>query len=151
MLSRACILQRKEENVRSWLGLPRRWSSSFFSSCRSMVLLYSLVFGISCPDRVHSACSFHLLNAECRVYWGVRVCWWSQSRQDCCWTEWRLNKCGIISPRFDIGVKEIKGWTARLLPSRQVNLCDPVELCIFPSFDGWILNNWSCIFSFSVF
>lgn len=32
----------------------------------------------------------------------------------------RLNKCGVISPRFDIGVKDIEGWTARLLPSRQV-------------------------------
>ncbi|KZV17830.1 hypothetical protein F511_01639 [Dorcoceras hygrometricum] len=31
----------------------------------------------------------------------------------------RLNKCGVISPRFDIGVKDIEGWTARLLPSRQ--------------------------------
>ncbi|PRQ43567.1 putative ribosomal protein S8 [Rosa chinensis] len=30
----------------------------------------------------------------------------------------RLNKCGVISPRFDVGVKEIEGWTARLLPSR---------------------------------
>lgn len=32
----------------------------------------------------------------------------------------RLNKCGVISPRFDVGVKEIEGWTAKLLPSRQV-------------------------------
>ncbi|CAD6257801.1 unnamed protein product [Miscanthus lutarioriparius] len=31
----------------------------------------------------------------------------------------RLNKCGVISPRFDVGVKEIEEWTARLLPSRQ--------------------------------
>ncbi|KFK36850.1 hypothetical protein AALP_AA4G179800 [Arabis alpina] len=31
----------------------------------------------------------------------------------------RLNKCGVISPRFDVGVKEIEGWTAKLLPSRQ--------------------------------
>ncbi|KAM3738685.1 hypothetical protein ACB098_09G149200 [Castanea mollissima] len=31
----------------------------------------------------------------------------------------RLNKCGIISPPFDVGVKEIEGWTARLLPSKQ--------------------------------
>ena len=31
----------------------------------------------------------------------------------------RLNNCGLISPRFDVGVKEIKKWTARLLPSRQ--------------------------------
>lgn len=34
----------------------------------------------------------------------------------------RLNKCGVISPRFDVGVKEIEGWTARLLPSRQVSV-----------------------------
>jgi len=33
----------------------------------------------------------------------------------------RLNKCGVISPRFDVGVKEIEGWNARLLPSRQVS------------------------------
>ncbi|KAL9402533.1 hypothetical protein Peur_006382 [Populus x canadensis] len=31
----------------------------------------------------------------------------------------RLNKCGVISPRFDVGVKEMETWTARLLPSRQ--------------------------------
>lgn len=34
----------------------------------------------------------------------------------------RLNKCGVISPRFDVGVKEIEPWTARLLPSRQVSI-----------------------------
>ncbi|THU65989.1 hypothetical protein C4D60_Mb05t09480 [Musa balbisiana] len=33
----------------------------------------------------------------------------------------RLNKCGVISPRFDVGVKEIEPWTARLLPSRQAS------------------------------
>lgn len=45
----------------------------------------------------------------------------------------RLNKCGVISPRFDVGVKEIEGWTARLLPSRQVtSKPNPVQshLCI---------------------
>ncbi|CAL9236199.1 unnamed protein product [Arabidopsis halleri] len=31
----------------------------------------------------------------------------------------RLNNCGVISPRYDVGVKEIEGWTAKLLPSRQ--------------------------------
>ncbi|XP_028086332.1 40S ribosomal protein S15a-like isoform X1 [Camellia sinensis] len=31
----------------------------------------------------------------------------------------RLNKCGVISPCFDVGVKEIEPWTTRLLPSRQ--------------------------------
>jgi hypothetical protein len=32
----------------------------------------------------------------------------------------RLNKCGVISPRYNIGVAELEDWTARLLPSRQV-------------------------------
>jgi len=35
----------------------------------------------------------------------------------------RLNKCGVISPRFNVGVKEIESWTARLLPSRQFVHC----------------------------
>ncbi|KOM25693.1 hypothetical protein LR48_Vigan161s000200 [Vigna angularis] len=30
----------------------------------------------------------------------------------------RLNKCGVISPRFDVSVKDIEPWTTRLLPSR---------------------------------
>ncbi|KAF8772613.1 hypothetical protein HU200_005575 [Digitaria exilis] len=38
----------------------------------------------------------------------------------------RLNKCGVISPRFDVGVKEIESWTARLLPSRQVSLLEVI-------------------------
>ena len=44
----------------------------------------------------------------------------------------RLNKCGVISPRFAVGVKEIEGWTARLLPSREVSLRNfiSVVLCI---------------------
>ena len=45
----------------------------------------------------------------------------------------RLNKCGVISPRFDIGVKEIEGWTARLLPSRQVR-----------SFPYVLVSNYRC-------
>ncbi|CAI5495512.1 unnamed protein product [Closterium sp. Naga37s-1] len=31
----------------------------------------------------------------------------------------RLNKCGVISPRYDIAVADIENWTERLLPSRQ--------------------------------
>merc|ERR1711907_386731 len=31
----------------------------------------------------------------------------------------RLNKCGVISPRFDVKVKEIEKWVNNLLPSRQ--------------------------------
>jgi ribosomal protein S8 len=37
----------------------------------------------------------------------------------------RLNKSVVISPRFDVGVKDIEPWTARLLPSRQVNKSFP--------------------------
>ena len=31
----------------------------------------------------------------------------------------RINKCGVISPRFDIGVTEYEKVVANLLPSRQ--------------------------------
>ena len=30
----------------------------------------------------------------------------------------RLNKCGVISPRYDIGHHQMEAWVARLLPSR---------------------------------
>ena len=48
----------------------------------------------------------------------------------------RLNKCGVISPRFAVGVKEIEGWTARLRPSRQVrfglyHLSNYYVICVF--------------------
>jgi len=31
----------------------------------------------------------------------------------------RLNKCGVISPRFDVTLDEIESWIVNLLPSRQ--------------------------------
>lgn len=31
----------------------------------------------------------------------------------------RLNKCGVISPRYDVQHQEIEHWLQRLLPSRQ--------------------------------
>ena len=31
----------------------------------------------------------------------------------------RLNKCGVISPRFDVPIRDIEKWTNNLLPSRQ--------------------------------
>jgi len=31
----------------------------------------------------------------------------------------RLNKCGVISPRFDLTLDSIETWTKNLLPSRQ--------------------------------
>jgi small subunit ribosomal protein S15Ae len=30
----------------------------------------------------------------------------------------RLNKCGVISPRYDVSFTEMEDWVARLLPSR---------------------------------
>ena len=32
----------------------------------------------------------------------------------------RLNKCGVVSPRFDIKGKAIESWVSNLLPSRLV-------------------------------
>lgn len=34
----------------------------------------------------------------------------------------RLNKCGVISPRYDIKHGELEAWVARLLPSRLVSI-----------------------------
>ncbi|XBA47994.1 40S ribosomal protein S22 [Candidozyma auris] len=31
----------------------------------------------------------------------------------------RLNKCGVISPRFNVKIKDIERWTDNLLPARQ--------------------------------
>ncbi|EMR11001.1 40S ribosomal protein S15a-4 [Pneumocystis murina B123] len=31
----------------------------------------------------------------------------------------RLNKCGVISPRFNVRLSDIENWITRLLPSRQ--------------------------------
>ncbi|GFQ80629.1 40S ribosomal protein S15a [Trichonephila clavata] len=31
----------------------------------------------------------------------------------------RLNKCAVISPRFDLQLKDIEKWMRTLLPSRQ--------------------------------
>ncbi|KAJ3211766.1 40S ribosomal protein S15a [Clydaea vesicula] len=31
----------------------------------------------------------------------------------------RLNKCGVISPRFNVGLHDIEKWVQNLLPSRQ--------------------------------
>merc|ERR1712118_339041 len=30
----------------------------------------------------------------------------------------RLNKCGVISPRYDVSHSELEAWVGRLLPSR---------------------------------
>ncbi|KAK4689093.1 small subunit ribosomal protein S15Ae, partial [Tremellales sp. Uapishka_1] len=35
----------------------------------------------------------------------------------------RLNKCGVISPRFNVGVDDIEQWVVNLLPARSFGLC----------------------------
>jgi ribosomal protein S8 len=30
----------------------------------------------------------------------------------------RLNKCGVISPRFDVPISKIENWSNQILPSR---------------------------------
>merc|ERR1712167_47675 len=32
----------------------------------------------------------------------------------------RINKCGVISPRFDVKVSDFENWVQNLLPSRSV-------------------------------
>lgn len=34
----------------------------------------------------------------------------------------RINKCGVISPRFDVKLKDIEKWVNNILPSRQFGL-----------------------------
>jgi Ribosomal protein S8 len=34
----------------------------------------------------------------------------------------RVNKCGVISPRFDVTYGEIEKWVVNLLPSRQFGM-----------------------------
>ena len=31
----------------------------------------------------------------------------------------RINKCGVISPRFDVKIKDIEKWVNNILPARQ--------------------------------
>ena len=31
----------------------------------------------------------------------------------------RINKCGVISPRFDVPLSDLEKWTTNILPSRQ--------------------------------
>mmetsp|Transcript_16742 Transcript_16742/g.23284 ORF Transcript_16742/g.23284 Transcript_16742/m.23284 type:complete len:131 (-) Transcript_16742:82-474(-) len=31
----------------------------------------------------------------------------------------RINKCGVISPRFDVSLESLEQWTSDILPSRQ--------------------------------
>ena len=49
----------------------------------------------------------------------------------------RLNKCGVISPRFDVQQKDVEQWASNLLPSRQFGWASKdlnyLSLCYFVS------------------
>ena len=36
----------------------------------------------------------------------------------------RLNKCGVISPRYDVQLKDLEKWQNNLFPSRQFHCTD---------------------------
>jgi small subunit ribosomal protein S15Ae len=40
----------------------------------------------------------------------------------------RINKCGVISPRFDVKIQDIEKWIVNLLPARGVSFSDPCSL-----------------------
>ena len=55
----------------------------------------------------------------------------------------RINKCGVISPRFDVALGQIEQWTGNLLPSRQfgyivlttsLGIMDHEEVILLPIF-----------------
>jgi len=48
----------------------------------------------------------------------------------------RLNKCGVISPRFDIALGDIEKWTNNLLPSRQFGKVSLTEARFLPNPSG---------------
>ena len=54
----------------------------------------------------------------------------------------RLNKVGVISPRFDVGIKDIEKWTNNLLPSRQFGY-------VFLFFYGFFFNFFYIIFTWN--
>ena len=128
MLLRACIMLRRGVNDRLWSGHPLKSSSSFFWSYRSTVCSlpqFQLCFFISSVEFV----CLNLVVYDFFYVFGIvgyigEFEYVDDHRAGKIVVELngRLNKCGVISPRFDIGVKEIEGWTARLLPSRQVSL-----------------------------
>ena len=62
----------------------------------------------------------------------------------------RLNKCGVISPRFDVGLKDIEKWTNNLLPSRQfgklvlttsAGACQRFAACTSPFLSNALTSN----------
>jgi hypothetical protein len=48
----------------------------------------------------------------------------------------RVNKCGVISPRFDVGAGEMEQWVNNLLPARQFG-----HIILTTSY-GIMDNNW---------
>ena len=43
----------------------------------------------------------------------------------------RINKVGVLSPRFDVKYGEYENWVNNVLPSRQVCSFGSVDCCVF--------------------
>ena len=52
----------------------------------------------------------------------------------------RINKCGVISPRFNVKQKDIENWINNLLPSRQFGYI-VVRILFFIAFHNCALIN----------
>ena len=59
----------------------------------------------------------------------------------------RLNKCGVISPRFDVPINDIEKWTNNLLPSRQfgyvvLTTSGGIRIMTKPEENFWEARSW---------
>lgn len=75
MLLRACTMQRRGENDRSWSGRLLKSSSSFFWLCRSTVCFFDLTSSLQFLFSTSSHLIFCFLMF--RLYWWIWVCRWS--------------------------------------------------------------------------
>lgn len=48
----------------------------------------------------------------------------------------RINKVGVLSPRFDVKVSEYENWVNNVLPSRQVRHTVPASACAMRRIGG---------------
>lgn len=122
---RTCSTLRSAASAKCWSGLHRRSSSSSCQSCRSTVhslAINALKLHLWFPCR-NSNANLGLGNASwlSAGYIGeFEMVDDHRSGKIVVELNGRLNKCGVISPRYNVGVGELEAWTARLLPSRQV-------------------------------
>ena len=65
----------------------------------------------------HSGVWYHECCQVFRMCVILKTTSWGGSHRECC-----VFQCGVISPRFDVALRDLESWTNRLLPSRQFGL-----------------------------